>query len=83
MDLFAAIFPIRTVWNWLPEIMNRLLCKISKAKTEGKNNQLRAMNKQGFGYSITSLQARMEMKEQLTALNRWRNYQDRQERKSG
>ncbi|ASA20567.1 hypothetical protein B9T62_07000 [Paenibacillus donghaensis] len=74
---------LRTVWNWLPEIMNRFLCKISNAKTEGKNNQLRAMNKQGFGYSIQSLQARMEMKEQQTALNRWRNYQDRQEKKSG
>lgn len=74
---------LRTVWNWLPEIMNRFICKISNAKTEGKNNQLRAMNKQGFGYSIQSLQARMEMKEQQTALNRWRNYQDRQEKKSG
>ncbi|MHB9038987.1 MAG: ISL3 family transposase, partial [Armatimonadota bacterium] len=27
-----------TVWNWLPEIMNRFICKISNAKTEGKNN---------------------------------------------
>lgn len=74
---------LKTVWNWLPEIMNRFICKISNAKTEGKNNQLRAMNKQGFGYSITSLKARMEMKEQQTALNRWRKYQDRKEKKSG
>ncbi len=74
---------LKTIWNWLPEIMNRFVCKISNAKTEGKNNQLRAMNKQGFGYSIASLKARMEMKEQQTALNRWRKYQDRVERKLG
>lgn len=54
---------LKTIWNWLPEIMNRFICKISNAKTEGKNNQLRDMNKQGFGYSIASLKARMEMKE--------------------
>lgn len=65
-----------TIWNWLPEIMNRFLCKISNARTEGKNNQLRAMNKQGFGYSVLSLQARMLCKEQQTALNRWREHQD-------
>ena len=74
---------LKTVWNWLPEIMNRFVCKISNAKTEGKNNQLRAMNKQGFGYSIPSLKARMEMKEQQTALNRWRKHQDRIENKTG
>jgi transposase len=46
---------LQTVYNWLPEIMNRFFCKISNAKTEGKNNQLRSLNKQGFGYSISSL----------------------------
>jgi len=68
---------LKTIWNWLPEIMNRFICKISNAKTEGKNNQLRAMNKQGFGYSVHSLWGRMEMKEQKTALPRWRKYQER------
>ncbi|MCL6445171.1 MAG: transposase [Alicyclobacillus sp.] len=70
-----------TVWKWLPEIMNRFICKISNAKTEGKNNQLRAMNKQGFGYKIRSLRARMQMKEQQDALIGWRNYQQRLERR--
>jgi transposase len=73
---------LKTVWNWLPEIMNRFICKISNARTEGKNNQLRAMNKQGFGYSLSSLKARMEIKEQQTALNRWRQYQDHLQHKS-
>jgi transposase len=73
---------LKTVWNWLPEIMNRFLCKISNAKTEGKNNQLRSLNQQGFGYSISSLQARMEIKEQCTALRRWRRYQDQIKRQS-
>jgi transposase len=73
---------LQTVYNWLPEIMNRFFCKISNAKTEGKNNQLRSLNKQGFGYSISSLQARMEIKEQRTALRRWRRYQDRIQRRS-
>jgi len=72
---------LKTIWNWLPEIMNRFICKISNAKTEGKNNQIRAMNKQGFGYSIPSLKARMELKEQQTALNRWRVHQDRLQKK--
>jgi len=78
--LAAALEPfaklLKTIWNWLPEIMNRFLCRISNAKTEGKNNQIRAMNKQGFGYSVASLRARMGMKQQQTALNRWREYQD-------
>ena len=72
---------LATIWNWLHEIMNRFLCRISNAKTEGKNNQLRAMNKQGFGYSMKSLQARMQMKEEKDALIKWRRYQDRYKRK--
>lgn len=66
-----------TIWNWLPEIMNRFICKISNAKTEGKNNQLRAMNKQGFGYSAESLRARMFLKEQDKAQDSWRKHQDK------
>ncbi|MFC4767572.1 ISL3 family transposase [Effusibacillus consociatus] len=74
---------LRTIWNWLPEIMNRFICKISNAKTEGKNNQLRAMNKQGFGYSIASLRARMQIKEDQTAVIRCRQHQDCKQKKSG
>ena len=72
-----------TVWNWLPEIMNRFICKISNAKTEGKNNQLRAMNPQGFGYKIRSLRARTQMKEQQDVLIGWRKYQKRVQRRQG
>lgn len=71
---------LKTVWNWLPEILNRFNYRISNAKTEGKNNQVRTMNQQGFGYSINSLQARMQIKEEKTALFKWRNYQDGYER---
>ncbi|WP_442961113.1 transposase [Pseudogracilibacillus sp. SO30301A] len=42
----------------MPEILNRFIHRISNAKTEGKNNQIRTMNQQGFGYSIKSIQAR-------------------------
>jgi transposase len=45
----------KTIWNWLPEILNRFVYRISNTKTEGKNNQLRTMNHQGFGYSLLSL----------------------------
>jgi transposase len=72
---------LKTIWNWLPEILNRFVCRISNAKTEGKNNQLRAMNKQGFSYSLRSLQARMHMKEERDAIFNWRKYQDRCERR--
>lgn len=72
---------LNTIWNWLPEIMNRFICRISNAKTEGKNNQLRAMNKQGFGYSTLSLRARMFAKEQKTALIGWQKHQDRLQQK--
>ncbi|MDY0404706.1 ISL3 family transposase [Virgibacillus sp. 179-BFC.A HS] len=68
---------LKTVWNWLPEILNRFHYRISNAKTEGKNNQVRTMNQQGFGYSINSLKARMQIKEEKTALLKWRKYQDR------
>ena len=72
---------LKTIWNWLPEIMNRFLCRISNVKTEGKNNQVRAMNKQGFGYSLASLQARMHMREDKDALMKWRKYQNRYKRR--
>ncbi|MEI3612706.1 hypothetical protein [Pseudogracilibacillus sp. SO30301A] len=39
------------------------------------------MNQQGFGYSINSIQARMQIKEEKTALLNWRKYQDRYERR--
>lgn len=82
--LASGLEPFRklldSIWNWLPEIMNRFVARISNAKTEGKNNQVRAMNKQGFGYSIHSLKARMMAKEEKTAQNRWREYQDRKQR---
>lgn len=68
---------LKTIWNWLPEILNRFIYRISNAKTEGKNNQLRTMNQQGYGYSLNSLQARMQMKEEKDALLKWRKYQDR------
>lgn len=72
---------LKTVWNWLPEILNRFIYRISNAKTEGKNNQVRTMNQQGFGYSLNSLQARMQIKEEKTAQLKWREYQDRYERR--
>ncbi|MEI3612453.1 ISL3 family transposase [Pseudogracilibacillus sp. SO30301A] len=67
---------LKTIWNWLPEILNRFIHRISNAKTEGKNNQVRTMNQQGFGYSIKSIQARMRMKEEKNAQLKWRKYQD-------
>ncbi|MCJ7843536.1 transposase [Lederbergia sp. NSJ-179] len=70
-----------TIWNWLPEILNRFVCRISNAKNEGKNNQLRTMNQQGFCYSLPTLQARMKMKEEREALIKWRKYQERYEHK--
>lgn len=72
---------LKTIWNWLPEILNRFYYRISNAKTEGKNNQDRTMNQQGFGYSLKSLQARMRIKEDLEAILKWREYQDRCERR--
>ena len=69
-----------TIWNWLPEILHRFHCRISNAKTEGKNNQLRTMNLQGFGYKLLSLQARMLQKEIRDAVRKWRNYQTRKQK---
>lgn len=72
---------LKTIWNWLPEILNRFIYRISNAKTEGKNNQVRTMNQQGFGYSLNSIQARMHIKDERTALLKWRKYQDRYEQR--
>ncbi|MEI3611397.1 transposase [Pseudogracilibacillus sp. SO30301A] len=72
---------LKTICNWLPEILNRFIHYISNAKTEGKNNQVRTMNQQGFGYSIKSIQARMRMKEEKNAQLKWRKYQDRYEKR--
>lgn len=73
---------LKTVWNWLIEILNRFICRISNAKTEGKNNQLRTMNNQGFNYSLLSLMARIWIKEEQQALKGWRLYQKKLERKT-
>ncbi|QDI90063.1 ISL3 family transposase [Salicibibacter halophilus] len=72
---------LKTIWNWLPEILHRFHYRISNAKTEGKNNQLRTMNQQGFGYSLFSLQARMQVKEEKEAILKWRKYQARCEQR--
>ncbi|UJL47434.1 transposase [Virgibacillus sp. NKC19-16] len=36
-------------------ILNRFIYRISNAKIIGKNNQVRTMIQQGFGYSLNSI----------------------------
>ena len=48
---------LQTVQNWLPYIMNYFVHRITNGKTEGKNHLLRVIDKMGFHYGLTSIQA--------------------------
>ena len=50
---------LNTIDNWLPYIMNKFIYRISNGKTEGRNNLIRTIIRQGFHYGLATLKARI------------------------
>ena len=50
---------LNSIENWLPYIMNKFIYRISNGRTEGKNNLIRTMRRQGFHYGLVMLRARI------------------------
>lgn len=50
---------LNTIENWLPYIMNKFIFRISNGKTEGRNNLIRTMLRQGFHYGLVTLRAKI------------------------
>lgn len=72
---------LNTIENWLPYIMNKFIHKISNGKTEGKNNLIRTIIRQGFHYGITTLRARVLAHDERKCRKIWQLKQLKLERK--
>lgn len=64
-----------TVQRWLPWILNFFIHRISNGKTEGRNNAIRQIDRQGYHYKITSLEGRILVRDQRMNRERWINKQ--------
>ena len=71
-----------TIQRWLPWILNFFIHRISNGKTEGRNNVIRAIERQGFHYKIPSLEGRILVRDQRRNRERWINRQKKLNTKS-
>jgi len=70
-----------TILNWLPEIMNYFLFRITNGRTEGKNNLIRQINRMGFHYGLDCLQACIYSHDRNQEFTKWRRYQQKLKRR--
>jgi transposase len=62
---------LNSIENWLPYIMNKFIYRISNGKTEGKNNLIRTIKRQGFHYGLVMLRARIYAHDERQIKKRW------------
>ena len=62
---------LNSIENWLPYIMNKFIYRISNGKTEGKNNLIRTIRRQGFHYGLVMLRARIYAHDERQIKKRW------------
>ena len=65
---------LHTVQNWLPYIMNYFVHRITNGKTEGKNHLLRVIDKMGFHYGLTSIQACLYSHDRKQEYLKWQKH---------
>jgi transposase len=63
---------LNAIENWLPYIMNKFIYRISNGKTEGKNNLIRTIRRQGFHYGLITLRARIYEHDERQSKKRWK-----------
>ena len=63
---------MNAIENWLPYIMNKFIYRISNGKTEGKNNLIRTIRRQGFHYGLITLRARIYAHDERQSKKRWK-----------
>ena len=68
-----------TVVNWLPYIMNYFIYRITSGRTEGRNNLLRTIDRMGFHYGLTSIQACLYAHDRKQEYLRWKKHQKKKE----
>jgi len=68
-----------TIVNWLPYIMNYFIHRITSGRTEGRNNLLRTIDRMGFHYGLTSIQACLYAQDRKQEYSRWKKHQRKKE----
>ena len=68
-----------TVVNWLPYIMNYFIHRITSGRTEGRNNLLRTIDRMGFHYGLSSIQACLYAHDRKQEYLRWKKHQRKRE----
>lgn len=58
MNKYTKSF-LTSLMNWETEILNYFDCRLTNAFTEGVNNMIRTINKEGRGYSFDALRAKI------------------------
>ena len=66
---------LRTVVNWLPQIMNYFVHRITNGPTEGKNNLLRTIDRMGFHYGTDAIQACVYAHDRKQEYLKWKRHQ--------
>ena len=77
VDEAAALY--KTVYNWLPYIINFFCYRITNGKTEGKNNLIRQILSMGYNYGLASLQGCLYAHDRRQEYTKWKRFQKKAE----